>query len=148
MLRKKMGLVSLTPPENGASIFSGPKQGRSLTVRSGLFHRKELQFCQTCSVARRLPAKRVERVGHCPRGAQRKGPKAAKRLPPCHRASFCDARQTIAVHASRTFINSLRSRLPHVSRHAGENNLHPINFSHAIFLTHALSLSLPPCFLT
>ena len=26
MLRKKLGLVSLTPPENGASIFSGPKQ--------------------------------------------------------------------------------------------------------------------------
>ena len=100
----------------------------------------EAPFCQTCFVARWLPAKRVELVGQYPRGGHGSEPKAAKRLPPCHCASFCDARQTIAVRARYTFINLLRSR--HVSKHARENNLHTITLSPILTRSPSLSRSL------
>ena len=101
--------------------------------------REESPFCQTFFIARLS----VELVWHCLRGVQRSGLKArenATALPP----SFCDARQTFAVRASYTFMKSLQSSLPHVSRRARENNLHATTLSPTLArsLVHSLALSL------
>jgi len=109
-------------------------EGVPFKTRSGLYQRGIAVLPNMCRCQARAC------VSHCPRGAQRSGPKAAKRLPPCHRPSFCDARQTVAVRARCTCIHSLRSRLPHVSRNARENSLHAVT----IFHSRSLSLTLSP----
>jgi len=79
------------------------------------------------ALSARCPSKRTQ----CPRKGCRVGITSLSATP---------HRPVPDVRVSCTFINSLRSSLTHVSRHARENNLHSNSLSHSRYLF----VSLPP----
>ena len=122
----------------------------SLPIPAFELIREESPCCQSYTVAR------LKRVYHFARGAQYSGPKAP---PGSAKNATCTALSprvflaapdtpTPDVRARFTFINSVRTRLPRVRRHARENNLNATILSSSYTNSFSRRLSLPPCIIT